>query len=397
MSSATQSSRRPLMITACAGTFAFGTLVAFLGATLPELRGKLGFGMEQSGTLFSLLFFPQIPMAILAGPVIDRFGKKPVLVTGSILATVVLALISTASSYAMLASLVFILGLGASCINSGANTLVPDLYPENPSSALNLASASFSLGTVGVPLVITLLAHRFGVGVSLLLVAALNAIPGLLSLTQTFPPGLSQGGLNWKVIGRALSNPAIILLAFVFLLYSSLEVSTGGWLRTYLEQEFSVSAGKSSTILALFFALMMVGRLLGSQITKRMRGSLLILACAAGAVVGLVFLALAWNVNVAIAAAVVCGLCYAPIFPTAAGIASAYFPEVFGTIFGVLMGCAFVGNITLPAAIGFVAKNSPVRTGIWLIAGSAFLLFLVQSIFVRREQTHTAEVPVPVK
>ena len=193
MTSPDRTSRPYLMITACAGTFAFGTLVAFLGSTLPELRTKLNFGMEQSGTLFSLLFFPQIAMSVFAGPVIDRFGKKPVLVTGSLLAAVVLALISTASSYGMLAALVFILGLGASCINSGANTLVPDLYPENPSSALNLASASFSLGTVGVPLVITLLAHRFGVGSALLLVAALNAVPGLLSLTQTFPHGLSKG------------------------------------------------------------------------------------------------------------------------------------------------------------------------------------------------------------
>jgi fucose permease len=389
MSSPDRTSRPYLMITACAGTFAFGTLVAFLGSTLPELRAKLNFGMEQSGTLFSLLFLPQDAMSVFAGPVIDRFGKKPVLVAGSLLAAIVVAAISTATSYAMLATLVFILGLGASCINSGANTLVPDLYPENPSSALNLASASFSLGTVGVPLVIALLAQRLGVSAALLLVAALNAIPGLLSLTQTFPPGLSKGGLNWGVIGRALLNPAIMLLALVFLLYSSLEVSTGGWLRTYLEQEFKVSAAKSSTILAVFFALMLVGRLIGSEITKRMRGSLLVLACAMGAIAGLALLALAWNVNVAIAAAVLCGLCYAPIFPTAAGIASTYFPEIFGTIFGVLMACAFVGNITLPKAIGFVATHSSVRNGMWLIAGSAVILFVVQSIFVRRERMHS--------
>lgn len=397
MNSPNRTSRTYLMITACAGTFAFGTLVAFLGSTLPELRAKLNFGMEQSGTLFSLLFLPQVAMSVFAGPVIDRFGKKPVLVAGSLLAAIVVAVISTATSYAMLATLVFILGLGASCINSGANTLVPDLYPENPSSALNLASASFSLGTVGVPLVIALLAQRFGVSAALLLVAALNAVPGLLGLTQTFPPGLSKGGLNWGVIGRALLNPAIILLALVFLLYSSLEVSTGGWLRTYLEQEFNVSAAKSSTILAVFFALMLVGRLIGSEITKRMRGSLLVLACAVGAIAGLVLLALAWNVNVAIAAAVICGLCYAPIFPTAAGIASTYFPEIFGTIFGVLMACAFVGNITLPKAIGFVATHSSVRNGMWLIAGSAVILLVVQAIFVRQERGRAAEIAVVMK
>lgn len=396
MRSPDQTSRRYLMLTACAGTFAFGTLVVFLGSTLPELQAKLNFGMEKSGTLFSLLFLPQVPMAIFAGPIIDRFGKKPVLVTGSLLATIVLAAIGFAPNYATLAGLIAILGLGASCINSGANTLVPDLYPENPSSALNIASAAFSLGTVGVPL-IALLAERFSLSSALLLVAALNLIPGLLGLTQKFPAALSQGGLDWKVIGRALVNPAIMLLALVFMLYSSLEVSTGGWMRNYLEQAFSVSPSESKKILAIFFALMMVGRLIGSALTKTMRGSVLVLACTVGAVGGLALLALAWNVQVAIAAAVICGLCYAPIFPTAAGIASTYFPEIFGTIFGVLMACAFVGNITLPAAIGFVAKNSPVRTGIWLIAGSAAILFVVQSIFVRQERVHTPGIAVPAK
>jgi fucose permease len=390
MNSLGQSKRRPLMITACAGTFAFGTLVAFLGSTLPELRAKLGFGMEQSGTLISLLFLPQIPMSLFVGPVIDRFGKKPVLVTGSFLAVIVLAAISVAPTYASLATLVFILGLGAGCINSGANTLVPDLYPENPSAALNLASASFSLGTVGAPSVVTLLAHRFGVGTAMALLAALNAVPGLLGLTQTFPPALSKGGLDWNVIRRAILNPAIILIAAVILLYSSLEVSTGGWLRTYLEQEFSVSARTSGTILAVFFAMMMGGRLIGSEITKRMRGSFLVLACSVGATIGLIFLAMGWNLLSTIAAAVVCGLCYAPIFPTAAGIASTYFPKIFGTIFGVLMAAGFTGSMVLPAAIGFVARNAPVRTGIWLIAGSAFLLFLVQSIFVRQEHGFAA-------
>jgi fucose permease len=378
------------MITACAGTFAFGTLVAFLGSTLPELRAKLGFGMEQSGTLISLLFLPQIPMSLFVGPVIDRFGKKPVLVTGSFLAAIVLAAISVAPTYATLATLVFILGLGAGCINSGANTLVPDLYPENPSAALNLASACFSLGTVGVPLVVTLLAHRFGVGVAMVFVAALNAVPGLLALMQAFPPALSKGGLDWNVIRRAILNPAIILIAAVILLYSSLEASTGGWLRTYLEQEFSVSARTSGTILAVFFAMMMGGRLIGSEITKRMRGSFLVLACSVGATIGLIFLAMGWNLLTTIAAAVVCGLCYAPIFPTAAGIASTYFPKIFGTIFGVLMAAGFTGSMVLPAAIGFVARNAPVRTGIWLIAGSAFLLFLVQGIFVRQEHGFAA-------
>jgi MFS family permease len=110
-------------------------------------------------------------------------------------------------------------------------------------------------------------------------------------------------------------------------------------------------------------------------------------ACAAGAVVGLVFLALGLNLQATIVAAVVTGLCYAPIFPTTAGITSSLFPEIFGTIFGLLMAAGFTGSMILPAAVGYVAKASTVRAGIWLLPVSAFLLFVVQSIFVRQEKS----------
>jgi fucose permease len=387
-----QSARPYLMATACTGTFAFGTLIAFLGATLPELRARFGFDIAQSGTLISLLFLPQIPMSFVAGPLIDRFGKKPVLVSGSLLCAVALASISIAPSYQVLAMLVFAVGLGGSCINSGSNTLVPDLYPVNPAAALNLANSFFSLGTIGFPVLVTLMTRRFGLSPTLVMVGASNAVPGLLSLTQTFPTARSRGGLDWALIRNALLNRSVLLLALVILLYSSLEASTAGWLRTYFEQEFSTSAQTSGEILIAFFAAMLVGRLAASEITKRVRGSIVVAACAAGAVVALVFLALGMNLAVTIVAAVATGLCYAPVFPTTAGITSSLFPEIFGTIFGLLMAVGFTGSMLLPAAVGYVAKASTVRAGIWLLPISAFLLFVVQSIFVRREKSQQSAV-----
>ena len=392
-----QTARSYLMATACAGTFAFGTLVAFLGATLPELRARLDFGIEQSGALISLFFLPQIPMSFLVGPLIDRFGKKPVLASGSLLCAIVFVAMSVAQTYAILEMLVFTLGLGASCINSGSNTLVADLYPENSSSALNLASAFFSLGTVGFPVLVTLMARRLGVAPAVVLVGVANAIPGVVSLAQTFPPARSKGGLDWTAIRKAMVNRSILLLAAVVLLYSSLEASTAGWLRTYFEQEFLTSARTSGLILAAFFALMMVGRLVASEISKKVRGSILVAACSAGAVIGLVILALGWNMRATIAAVVVCGLCYAPIFPTTMGIASKFFPDIFGTIFGLLMAAGFTGGMILPAAVGYISKGSSIKTGIWLIPLSAFLLFVVQSIFVRKEQSHPLHMPVSAK
>jgi fucose permease len=389
-----QTARPYLMTTVCTGTFAFGTLIAFLGATLPELRARLGFGIEQSGTLISLFFLPQIPLSFIVGPLIDRFGKKPVLMSGSLICAIVFVAMSVAQTYGILGMLVFLLGAGASCINSGSNTLVADLYPENSSSALNLASAFFSLGTVGFPVLVTLMARRLGMAPALVLVGLANAIPGVLCLAQTFPPARSKGGLDWTAVRRALVDRSVLLLAAVILLYSALEASTAGWLRTYFEREFLTSARTSGLILATFFALMMVGRLVASEITKRIRGSILVAACSAGAVIGLVILALGWNISATIAAVIVCGLCYAPIFPTTMGIASTYFPEIFGTIFGLLMAAGFTGGMILPAAVGYVSKGSSIKAGIWLIPLSACLLLVVQSIFVRNEEGHPRHRPV---
>jgi fucose permease len=139
---------------------------------------------------------------------------------------------------------------------------------------------------------------------------------------------------------------------------------------------------------------MMVGRLVASEITKRIRGSILVAACSAGAVIGLVILALGWNISATIAAVIVCGLCYAPIFPTTMGIASTYFPEIFGTIFGLLMAAGFTGGMILPAAVGYVSKGSSIKAGIWLIPLSACLLFVVQGIFVRNEEGHPRHKPI---
>jgi hypothetical protein len=57
------------------------------------------------------------------------------------------------------------------------------------------------------------------------------------------------------------------------------------------------------------------------------------------------------------------------------------------------MAAGFTGSMILPAAIGYVAKASTVKAGIWLLPISAFLLLVIQSILVSRE-TDPAHAPI---
>ena len=101
-------------------------------------------------------------MVFLAGPLIDRFGKKLVLAAGFLCSAAALVGMAYAPSYALLGALLVMLGLGGSSAMAAANTLIPDLYPENPSSALNLGNIFFGVGAVFFPWLVALMARRAG-------------------------------------------------------------------------------------------------------------------------------------------------------------------------------------------------------------------------------------------
>ena len=361
-------------------------MTSFLGATLPELSTRLNFDLGRGGALFSFLYFPQIPMVFLAGPLIDRFGKKPILAGGFLLCAAALVGIAYVPSYAVLGALLVALGLGGSSAMSASNTLIPDLYPENPSSALNLGGVFFGVGAIFFPWLVALMTARLGLVITLWLITLLVAGVAVVAFMQRFPPASAGGGFDWHEARRLALNPAVIILAFVLFFYSAVEISTAGWTRTFLQQDLLATPQTSKAILTIFWVAMMVGRLAASQVVKFVRGPNLLLGAAMGAVGGLLVVAMAHSVVVATVGIVICGLTYAPIFPTTAGTASTYSPKLFATVFGILIAVGLSAGVILPPAIGYVAKIATVRAGISLVAAFAVLLTAVQAIFLVYER-----------
>jgi FHS family glucose/mannose:H+ symporter-like MFS transporter len=386
MASQNQTSPRYLMGTACAGLFTFGVMTSFLGATLPELRARAGIDLIHGGTLSTFLYVPQVPMVFLAGPLIDRFGKKLVLAAGFLCSAAAFVGMAYAHSYALVGALLVVLGLGGSSAMAAANTLIPDLYPENPSSALNLGGIFFGVGAVFFPSLVSLMARRLGLVATLWCIALLVGLVAFVAMLQKFPPASMASGFDWEQAKAVAVSPAVIILGCVLFFYSSLEITTSLYIRDLLEKDLGVAARSSTIIFTTFWVMMMVGRLIASQVVKRVRGPQLLLGCSVGAIVGLTLMALAPNALVATAAVVICGLCYAPVFPTTAGTASTYFSRIFGTVFGMLMTPALLSGAVVPPAIGYVAQHQSVRAGIGILAGIAVLLLLTQAIFVSYER-----------
>jgi fucose permease len=86
----------------------------------------------------------------------------------------------------------------------------------------------------------------------------------------------------------------------------------------------------------------------------------------------------------AIAAIVLTGLAFAPIFPTIVGVTFAKFePALYGSIFGIIFAVGLLGGTFVPKLIGDVSAGSSVQAGLRIAAAMAGLLFVI-SLFIGR-------------
>ncbi len=108
----------------------FGVVMALLGALLPELAPRLGFGLARAGNLFLAMNGAMLGTSLAAGFIIDRAGFRVPMAAGPLLAGAATAMIATAASYAHLIGAMLLLGVGGGTLNAASNTLVADTHPE---------------------------------------------------------------------------------------------------------------------------------------------------------------------------------------------------------------------------------------------------------------------------
>lgn len=376
------SAKNGLMFLACTGLFAYGILVAFLGAVLPDLCARLSIGTNLGGLLFSVLYIPQIVAVFAVGPVIDRYGAKPAICTGSILCGAGFAGAGMAGGFPTLAIAMLVLGVGGSLVSNASNTLVADLRPENRAAALNVGHAFFGLGAAFFPTAVAVSEGRMGLSPAIGVTVFLTGGIAFLAMFRDFPSRQLAEQLNWRVVCGVISHPAAKILSAVALLTTGLAVSIGGWLRFYLEQQFSSSGQTSGLVLTLFWGLTVISRLISGRVLKVLPGPQLVLCCSSGTFLGLILLTVAPDCKMAVAGVIVCGLSYGPIYPTTLASAGTHFRKFFATVFGCIQGAGLLGGMALPPMVGWVANAASMRLGLWTLVTAAMLLTMFQATFV---------------
>jgi FHS family glucose/mannose:H+ symporter-like MFS transporter len=373
-----------LRFSAWAGIFVFGIVMAMLGAILPSLFERIGFGAAAAGNLFLTMNFAMLVTTLFFGPLVDRFGFKALLAVSAFLVAVAFLLLSRASTYGLVLVAAVVLGLGGGGLNGGTNALTSDIHEgDKRGAALNVLGIFFGFGALSIPFLIGTLRELLGLRVILQLAAFLSLVPFVIYVALPFPKAKQARGFPIKAAAGIVRSPLLWLCAFILFFQSANEFTVGGWISTYLQKTFGLGGGAAALVLAGYWAAMMSGRLLSSRLLRAVRGVTLVFASASLALLAAVLMAVAPAGAAAAAGAVAIGFGFAAIYPTTLAIVGERFASFTGTAFSLVIAVGLVGGMLAPWLAGKIAQSSSLRQGL-LIPVFDCAMIVVLSGFVGR-------------
>jgi FHS family glucose/mannose:H+ symporter-like MFS transporter len=351
---------RMTSIVALMAVFSIGIAFIIIGSISEELKKDLGITNAEIGNLVSALFLTSMIVQLIIGPMLDKFGHKPLAIVGFLVASLSLFLIASASSYGMAFFACILLGIGAMCLNTVGNTLIPVVLfgGKDPARASNFGNAFFGLGYVITPLL----------------------FPMIAGLALGYKAGVSMA---FKLLG----NSAVLVAALALFCYVSLEISMATWSKPYMTELLGGSqdpgaVANAGLILSMFGVAMMVGRFLTSAIKNlTAMGVKLITFMALISAAAILLMILTQSPALAIVAVILTGLAFAPIFPTIAGVTFAKFePSLYGSIFGIIFAVGLLGATVVPRIIGSLSVGATVQQSLLIVLAMAVVLFVISFI-----------------
>jgi fucose permease len=352
------------------GAFAFGMVLSLLGSIKLALAKRLQIDEARVGGLLSALNLALIPMMLLSGLLIDRWGVMEVLILGSLVTALALFGLALGQNYRWALLAVLLVGIGGACLSTSSVVLMPQaFFPDQAAASLNLGNVFFGLGALITPALVDLLLHTVRFRWTLAVLALICLAPAVVALFVSgsqLPAPAPQGDLI-----AVFHNPLLWLSGLVFFLYAPLEFAIGTWATTYLT-DHRYRPSRAAWLLSGFWLTFFAGRLgmaflEGGDILPRESEPWVILFLALLSAVALGNLAGASTKGNAGLGLLVLGAFLGPIFPTLMGGVFTAFPERRGTAYGAVFAIGSVGSLLMAPIIGRRARATSVQQSLRLL------------------------------
>jgi MFS transporter, DHA1 family, multidrug resistance protein len=339
--------------------------------SMPAMTRALAATPEQVQLTISVYMLGWGAAQLFAGPMSDRFGRKPALLGG--LAAFTLASIACAMSTQIgaLVAARFVQAVAMATVVVIPRAIVRDLYEgDRAAHTLSTMMLVLSVAPVGAPVLGAELHLRFGWQASFVLVAIYGAV-ALAAVLLTLPETLARSDPTALELRRMIGNWMLALRSRRLVGFLSINAfATCGLFAFLAGSAFVFVDGLESGVrgYALYFGVVMVGNFIGAWLARRLviriglerviaRGSVLLV------VAGVSMAALAWfGIRHPLAITLpmlLYMLAYMWTVPQSTAGALTPFPQIAGSIASLMSFTQFVVAAGFAYVVGVAYDGTP--------------------------------------
>ncbi len=334
--------------------FAFaglGMVMSVLGPTLPDLAAHTGTDLGDVGLLFTARSVGYLAGVLLAGRWYDRVAGHPIM-GGTLLAmALTTALVPVLPVFWLLAGVVMVLGVAASTLDVGGNTLIVwASRRERVGPAMNTLHFAFGVGALAAPLLVAWAVSWMGGMAGAYWFIAASLVPVSLWFFWRKSPSVRPTTPDAPALTTDRLRQGLVVL--FFFLYAGFEVGYSGWVYTYGLQRHHFEPATAAYLASVFWGMLTLGRLAIIPLAGRLHPRTILLGALLGGLFNLgLLLALGAIPVVTWIATAGLGLAAAGVFPNMLAFAGRYLPVTGRNTSWFFVG-ASLGAMTLPWLLG---------------------------------------------
>jgi MFS family permease len=382
-----------------AAFFALGIVLVLIGANQAAMARDLQMDLAASGFLGASLAIGLGCGVTAAGPLVDRFPRRPLFVGACIVTAIALLTSAPGMSYPRAVAQVAAIGAGCGFYDTLLNATALDRWRERAAPALALLHAAATAGAVvGPPLVARItvggnwVASFHGLGLVFVAIAgwaALVPLPGSAADTARPAAAPHARGTNAAALGEAapaaiargsIFTPALLALGAIAFAYVGVENGLTVFAVPWATSGLSLGESVGRAGISVFWLGLLIGRLALVPQRRPIGAGLLALCGVAGALVLCTASALARPELVA--AMGLAGLALGPVYPVMISLAGRRFPHAAGTAAGIVGGAGGLGGFLLPWLTGAVGDAIGVVPALGVL-GSFSLVIAAAALALR--------------
>jgi hypothetical protein len=377
---------------ALAGFLVSGFVLALIGAILPAW----GYHRDPADFVGVGNFFLSLALGIaiaarVAHSIMVRRGVTFLLVAGcglACLTLIYLAMVSPPLSNWWRAGGLLVLGFAAGLLNLGLFYAISHPYRQDPAGTISKGGILYGLGCLIATILVAGSFYAYTVPAILISMAFVPGVFGGYYARKAKLPPLQEAPTTIRQALQDFKSPGAILFALLIFFQFGNEWSIAGWLPIYLIRRVGLSPSNSLTVLAVFWLMLIAGRLGAIAILRRVRHGRLLSCSMMSAIFGCLMLASTDNWFGASVGACFVGAGFASIYPLVLEAIGRRFPYYHPGIFNSIFSLALLGGLLAPATLGYAASYWGVGVVIGIpLAGSFMVVILMVLIWLEAKVT----------